>query len=120
MGQTNSSDPGALGATAPGAMDGMNQGPQGIAQGHEGAAVGQALGPQMGMDRAQLGGMAPSAGPPGDNPLMAIIDAIMQAIMGGSGAPTPGGPAGTPPPPGGGPPGAGGPPPGIGPGMAGQ
>lgn len=42
---------------------GVHQGPQGMTQGHNGAANAQAFGAQLGMQRDQLGGMNPDTSP---------------------------------------------------------
>ena len=65
-------NPNAMPADASG-LAGMNQGHEGMSQGHEGAVRGRAVGSVEGMQRAQAGGMDPSALPK----IMAMLKAAL-------------------------------------------
>ena len=84
MGQLNSNSKHGDVPVAVG-LPGMHQGALGVAQGPSGGAVGQALGGQFGIQRAQLGGMAEKT-PGVANPYKDIIDSLVNAVTQG-GAP---------------------------------
>jgi hypothetical protein len=85
----------------PSAASGLTQGPEGIGQGFEGANVGMAMGPTLGMQRSDLQPTAAplpgSAAPGTTNPYADIIKRLSSALF--TGPPSRPGPGGGTPAP---------------------